>query len=252
MQKVAVVSGGGGGDATAANQATQIAAEQAILAQLADPATQTTLAAVLAALPVALTAGGNLKAALLEALPAGSNLLGKVGIDQTTPGATDSVSVKRVGRGGTVTITRPADTTAYTVGDVVGDANGSAIFSVANFAPSGGGEAMITAVEVEYHAATLPSGMTSGFKLRLYNASPTAIADNAAWDFPTADRGKYLESIQLALPTDEGGTLFSSNQGVNTQVTLTSDTLYFEMQTLSAFTPGSGDVVSVIIHGMDV
>lgn len=47
---VVVDSGGGsGGDASAANQQTQITAEQAILAKItSDPATQTTLAAILA------------------------------------------------------------------------------------------------------------------------------------------------------------------------------------------------------------
>ena len=61
-------------------------------------------------LPAALTAGGNLKAAVQEALPAGtnnigdvdvaslptlpagSNIIGKVGIDQTTPGTTNRVA----------------------------------------------------------------------------------------------------------------------------------------------------------------
>jgi hypothetical protein len=55
------------------------------------------LTALIALFPAALTAGGNFKAAILEALPAGANLLGKIGIDQTTPGTTDAVTVKASG-----------------------------------------------------------------------------------------------------------------------------------------------------------
>jgi len=104
--------------------ATQVTAA-AILAALADPATQTTLAAVLSAMPtgyataalqgtanaslanldIALTAlrdaivGGTPKtiADVVTALgavviAAGSNVIGKVGIDQTTPGTTNAVT----------------------------------------------------------------------------------------------------------------------------------------------------------------
>ena len=44
-------------------------------------------------IPAALTAGGNLKTAVLEALPAGTSIIGKFGIDQTTPGTTNGIQV---------------------------------------------------------------------------------------------------------------------------------------------------------------
>jgi hypothetical protein len=66
----ATQAGGGGGDATAANQVTEIARLTSILAQLdvalSTRASQTTLAAIAAQLPAALTAAGNLKVALQE------------------------------------------------------------------------------------------------------------------------------------------------------------------------------------------
>jgi hypothetical protein len=46
-----------------------------------------------AGLPAAFTAGGGVKAGLVDAIPAGANLVGKFGIDQTTPGATNKVSI---------------------------------------------------------------------------------------------------------------------------------------------------------------
>lgn len=54
--------------------------------------------------PAALTAGGNLKTALLEAVPAGTNLIGKVGIDQTTPGTTNAVQLAAALPAGTNTV----------------------------------------------------------------------------------------------------------------------------------------------------
>lgn len=70
------------------------------------------LTALIALFPAALTAGGNFKAAILEALPAGTNLLGKIGIDQTTPGTTDSVTVKAADGIGSLTEAAPATDTA--------------------------------------------------------------------------------------------------------------------------------------------
>lgn len=154
------------------------------------------------------------------------------------------------GHSATVTITRPADTTAYTAGDVIGDTGGSAIFTFANMARAAG-DVLITSVELEIDVASVPSGMT-GFNLRLYNASPTAIADNAAWDLPSGDRGKYLGKIALGTPVDEGSTLFIDNDNINKQITLPTTSLYVELQTVGAFTPTSACVKRLTIHTMDV
>lgn len=154
------------------------------------------------------------------------------------------------GHSATVTITRPADTTAYTAGDVIGGTGGSAIFTFANMARTAG-EVLITSVELEIDVASVPSGMT-GFNLRMYNASPTAIADNAAWDLPSGDRGKYLGKIALGTPVDEGSTLFIDNDNINKQIALSSTNLYVELQTVGAFTPTSACVKRLTIHTMDV
>jgi len=150
----------------------------------------------------------------------------------------------------TVVITRPANATPYTAGDVIGDTGGSAIFAFANMARAAG-DVIITSIELEVDAVAVPSGM-GGFNVRLYNASPTAIADNDAWDFPVADRGKYLGKVQLATPIDEISTLFSDNDQINKQITLTSTTLYVELQTPNGFTPTSSGVKRLTIHTLDV
>jgi hypothetical protein len=153
--------------------------------------------------------------------------------------------------GRTVTITRPANTTPYTALDVIGDTNGSAIFEFTNMGKAGG-EVMITSVEVEVDVVAVPSGMTS-FNLRLYNASPTAIVDNAAWDFPVADRGKYLGKITTSNVVDEISTLFCDNDQVNKQVTLVTTSLFVQLQTVGGFTPSANSTVKrVTIHTIEL
>jgi hypothetical protein len=179
------------------------------------------LTSLIGQIPASLTPGGNLKVAINESS----------------------------GHSATVTITRPSNTDAYLAGDVIGDTNGSAIFTFPNMARAAG-DVIITSIEVEIDTSSIPSGMT-GFNVRLYNASPTAIADNAAWDLPAGDRGKYLGKIAVNTPVDEGSTLFSDNDQLNKQITLTSTSLYVELQTIGGFTPTSAVVKRVTIHTLD-
>lgn len=257
-------SSGAGAGSSDTKESTQLLVKTAVEAintatgtVTANPAANTTLGrlkdiytAITSQLPAALTGSGSLKSAIVEAIAAGSNIIGKVGIDQTTDGTTNAVFVKSTGHSATVNITRPSDTTAYAAGDVIGDTGGSAIFTFSNMARAAG-DIIITSVELEIDASSVPSGMT-GFNLRLYNASPTAIADNAAWDLPSGDRGKYLGKISLGTPVDEGSTLFIDNDNIGKQITLTSTNLYVELQTVGAFTPSSATVKRLTIHTMDV
>ncbi len=156
------------------------------------------------------------------------------------------------GHGKTVTITRPANVTPYTALDVIGDTNGSAIFEFTNMAKTGGGEVMVTSVSIEYDVTAVPAGMTS-FVLRFYNASPTAIADNAGWDFPVADRGKYLGKFTSSAMVDETNTCFVEDHQINQQMTLTSTSLFLQLQTTDGWTAHANSTVfRVTIHTVDV
>ena len=86
----------------------------------------------------------------------------------------------------TVTVTRPSNATAYTAGDVVGDTSGSAILTFSNMGPNSG-YVLIQSAALIFSDSAVPSGMGS-FRVHLYSASPTAIADNAAYDLVSADR----------------------------------------------------------------
>lgn len=136
------------------------------------------------------------------------------------------------------TVTRPANTTPYTAGDVVGGAIPLSAFN-------GTGDALITSCDLRIDVSAIPAGMTS-FRLHLYRDSPpSAIADNAAWDLPSGDRAYYSGYIDLGSPADLGSTLFCEVEQVNKQIRLTGTAMYGYLVTNGAFTPAANSEVYV-------
>lgn len=171
-------------------------------------------------------------------LGAGTAIAGKFGIDQTTPGTTDSVTVKSAGYSSQPTVTRPANTTAYTAGDVVG---GAITFS--SIGPTGGGHVMISGVDLRIDIAAIPAGMTT-FRLHLYNVTPpSAIADNSAWDLPSGDRSAYLGYIDVGTPADLGSTCFVQTDNLNKKLLLASANVYGYLVTTAGYTPAANSEV---------
>ena len=163
--------------------------------------------------------------------------------DPTTGGSLGSGAV-------TVSVTRPADTTAYTAGDVIGatTTTGGAVLTLSGL-PSLGGEVMLTTVQLAINTSVIPSGMTS-FRMHLYNASPaSALADNAAWDLAVADRANYLGYVDLGTPVDVGSTLYVESTQVNKQATIPSGGVaYAYIVTNGTYTPSASVVKSATIH----
>lgn len=209
------------------------------------------LSSIIALLPTALTSGGGLRTGLVDALPAGTNLLGKIGIDQTTPGTTDAVWVKSQGHLATVTTTRPNDTTAYTAGDALGDTNGSAILEFTNMARTSGGNIMITSASMRVDLSSIPSGM-AGLKLHLFSSSPTAVADNAVWDLVANDRDKYMGYVQLGTPAKFGSTLFVESNSINKHIQLTGTSIFCIPVLDAGFTPSASTVRQFKMRSIDL
>lgn len=147
-------------------------------------------------------------------------------------------------------VTRPANTTAYTAGDVVG-ATAAAIQFVAGAAWPAGGAVIITSAELEIDVAAVPAGMTS-FRLYLYSVTPpSALADNAAWDLPAGDRASFVGYVDLGTPVDLGSTLYCRVDGVNAQVGLGVGGLFGYLVTNGGFTPaGASEVYAVTLHAV--
>ena len=148
----------------------------------------------------------------------------------------------------TVTITRPSNTTAYTAGDVVGDTGGSAILTFTNAGPSGG-FVIVQSVSLVFSDSSVPSGM-GAFRLHLYSAIPTAIADNAVFDLVSGERSTYMGYIDLSTPLDFGSSLYTQVDypGRLIELAAASTTLYAELETRGAYTPVSASTIAVRLN----
>lgn len=151
------------------------------------------------------------------------------------------------GRSVSDTQTRPANETAYTELDVVGDGTNLAF----DFAGVKTSMQIIAGARLRFDKNVVPSGMGT-FRLHLYNAAPTAIADNAAFNVPEADRAKYLGYITIPTPVDLGDTIWAQVDNVNFMAKCAAgmSTLYGILQTVEAWTPASGDVFNVELEAI--
>ena len=141
------------------------------------------------------------------------------------------------GRSISASQTRPDNVLAYAAGDVVGT-NPAANITFANVLPTAGSAFVVLGVWLRIDRNAIPVGMSS-FLLHLYDAAPAAIADNAAYNLPVADRGKYLGNIPISGPRLIGDTVWLQVNDVNFSRRLAagSTSLFGILQTLTIFTP---------------
>ena len=151
----------------------------------------------------------------------------------------------------TVTITRPSNTTAYTAGDVVGDTGGSAILTLTNAGPSGG-FVIVQSASLVFSDSSVPSGM-GAFRVHFYSASPTAIADNAAFDLVSGERATYMGYIELPTPQDLGSTIYTQVDypGRLIKLAAASTSIFAEIETRGAYTPVSASTVELRINTLE-
>ena len=147
-----------------------------------------------------------------------------------------------------VSFTRPADTVAYTAGDVVGAT--AAAITFPDIGPEFG-VVQITDADLRVDVASVPAGMTS-FRLHLYNVTPpSALADNAVWDLPAGDRASYLGYIDHGSPVDVGASLFVQTAGTGIKtIQLKTSSLFGYLVTNGGFTPTSAAVKTIRLNSM--
>jgi hypothetical protein len=232
-----------GQQAKAASTPVVIASDQGALAvtvpvgqQVMASSTPVVIASNQSAVPVTVPVGQQTKAASTPVV---------IASDQ---GAL-SVSVASTSFDVALSTTRPANTTAYAAGAVVGAATAAMTF--ASVGPSGSA-IMVTGTQFEIDVSAIPSGMTS-FRLYLYNVTPpSAFADGAAWDLPSGDRASFLGYVDLGTPVDLGSTLYVEASNINKQLRLSSANVFGYLVTNGGYTPGSGDVFKITLHTVAV
>jgi len=149
-----------------------------------------------------------------------------------------------------ITFTRPANTTAYTAGDVIGSA-ASAIHELTG-AASSSSFVFVQSIQLLINDTTVPSGM-AGFRVHLYSAAPTAILDNAAYTFTTSDAAAWQDSYDLGTPAVRGSMLRvqAYYQGGIMKLQPASSSLYAVLETLGAYTPASGTAYTLRVKVLE-
>lgn len=144
-------------------------------------------------------------------------------------------------------ITRPANTTAYTAGDVIADNTTADI--VFNFNAKG---IYLMSAILRVNDASVASGM-SGFKLHFYNAATAVpLADNAPITQLTADASKYLGYIDINAPSDLGDYIYSRTENINIPIPIISNKTYTRLETVGAYTPTSGAIYTISLIALGV
>lgn len=144
-------------------------------------------------------------------------------------------------------ITRPANTTAYTAGDVVSDSTTATTPIPLEVSGRNGGTGYIMRMRL----ITDQSTCTAQFRVWVYSVSNmTLAADNAAFTLLYANKANRLGSIDLPAMATGTGTSNSASAMVPSSTTVfapfpyqcapTDNRLYFVLETRSGFTPASG------------
>lgn len=162
-------------------------------------------------------------------------------------------------RGGLVFVsnefTRPSNATAYSVGDVVCNSiSAPALLAISGCARENGGTGFIVSAAV---ACDLKS-ITPSFRVHIFNLSTASIAnDNDPHKELYADVAKKLGAFVIGplwTPADTTNSTVSRASDMNLRVPFKCDaastSLFFILEALTAFTPSSGNKITLTL-GID-
>jgi hypothetical protein len=148
-------------------------------------------------------------------------------------------------------ITRPADTTAYALGDLVANSTtaGSVVpLTFANAVLAEGSCVRIERVRL-YKSST--STTNASFRLHLFNAAPTGLVngDNGAF---SCNRSGYIGAFDITV--DRAFVDAAQGAGVSltgspvTAMIASGTTLYGLLEARAAYTPGSAETINAVIE----
>lgn len=147
--------------------------------------------------------------------------------------------------------TRPADTTAYAANDVVSDSiSATTMQPLANAARVSGGSGYIVGIR----ATTDKKSIVPRVRVHFFNTNgATLAADNVAWKEVYADASKRVGSWDMpAMSTGADTTNSDMSRSLDLAVripyTCAATSLYYVLETLDAFTPASGEKLTVTIY----
>lgn len=146
--------------------------------------------------------------------------------------------------------TRPANTTAYTAGDAVGDSTSALTMQeLANAARVSGGSGYIVGVRL----ATDKKSITPRIRVHFFSANGATLAnDNEAWKDLYADSSKrvgYVDLPAMTTGTDTTNSDMSRSLDLTVRVpyVCNATSLYYVLEALDAFTPASGQKFNLTV-----
>lgn len=150
--------------------------------------------------------------------------------------------------------TRPADTTAYTIGDLVANSvtAGSVIpmaFKLDNSFPMG--QFRLTRARIYKNGAVVTN---ANFRLHLYQALPTVTnGDNGAW--LSTGSADWLGNIDIpSMLVFSDGAAGSGSAAAGSELLIRQKqgaTIYGLLVALAAYTPANGEVFTVVIEPLE-
>lgn len=151
------------------------------------------------------------------------------------------------------TLTRPANTTAYAVGDSISD-NGTAgsvtALSTNNLSDTNDDPITLTQVTID-STDTGPGSSAILIRLHLFNSDPTASSgvvggDNAAWSNKRAGWVGSFSGTMVQFSDGSKGTLYPDGPTALISAPVSgAKNLYYQLQTLSAFTPSANSTTFI-------
>jgi len=160
-----------------------------------------------------------------------------------------SIGSSSTGKQASDTITMAHDTGAHHALDVVSTAAGE----ILEFPSLGAANDLICILgaRMKYNANAVPTA-SAGYRLHLYNASPTAIADDAAFNVPSTDLAKYIGFITISPLTDVGDNCISGDDNINFTCKLVGTGLFGILQCIAAETPAASAVFTILLNTIAV
>lgn len=144
-------------------------------------------------------------------------------------------------RRGRTSITRPANTTAYTIGDVVNGNSATTPIAL----PVGVNSGEITQVVLETNNETVTLGT---FRIHFFSGSFTIAADNAIFATLHANRAVYCGFVDLPiLALDAAGAGAAQTKDDDLRIPFEGSTIYAVIVALGAYVPASAQVFHLTV-----
>ena len=198
----------------------------------------------LSRIPAALTAGGNFKTAIAEALPAGTNAIGSI-VGQRPFAAA-------------VTITRPANTTAYAANAVLSTAT-TGLSAFPTFALPVGNNTRATINNVMIVSSNGAAATKGQFAVYLFNVANPTVPTNGYNDgqafAPTVaalatTTNEIVGVVPSLIPMGTAAYGYGLINDTRQVVTDASGNVYLAVVLQNAYTPASAETITVIVSGV--